>query len=52
VSEKSGTAMFLCNEPGCGLHQSYTTEVVASGEEDREEVMMADLETILVDDAQ
>jgi hypothetical protein len=43
--------MFPCDEPGCRFHQSYTTEQVASGEEDQEEVMMAGLETILVDDA-
>jgi hypothetical protein len=30
---------------------STPPEVVANGEEDQEEVMVADLETILVDDA-
>ena len=44
--------MFPCDEPGYRLHQSYTTEVVAHGEEDQnEEVMIADLEKIQIDNA-
>jgi hypothetical protein len=51
VSEEVGTEMSPVMNRGVVCISRTPPEVVANDEEDQEEVMMADLETILVEDA-